>query len=105
MNELNLFPSEASGTTKLLFANFGKNEEPEVMKTLHTVRKAGINAEIYPEAVKMGKQFKYADDKEIPYVAIIGENEITNHTVALKDMKSGTQETLTLNEVIAKLTR
>lgn len=103
MNELNLFPSEASGTTRLLFANFGKNEEAHVLQTLQKVRKAGINAEIYPEAVKMGKQFKYADDKEIPYVAIIGENEIKDNTIALKDMKSGTQEVVSIEEMIARL--
>lgn len=103
ITELNLFPENVAATTRLLFANFGKAEELHCMKLLRNVRAAGINAEIYPEAAKMKKQFKYADDKNIPFVAIIGEVEMKNDQVSLKDMKSGEQWEMTLIELIQKL--
>ncbi len=103
ITELNLFPDNVAGTTRILFANFGKAEEMHCMKLLRDVRSAGINSEIYPEAAKMKKQFKYADDKNIPFVAIIGEEEMNNNQISLKDMKSGEQWKLSLPEIIQKL--
>ncbi|MFN0032346.1 MAG: histidine--tRNA ligase [Flavobacteriales bacterium] len=100
MNELKLFPEDSASTTKVLFANFGTAEEIQSMKLLSALRHAGINAEIYPEAAKMKKQFKYADDKNIPFVAIIGEDELRNVTVTVKDMKSGEQKSLSQNAFI-----
>lgn len=94
MNELNLFPKSASESTKILFANFGEREEKYCMKLLKSLRDMGVNAEIYPEAAKMKKQFKYADDKNIPYVAVIGESEMNSNSVSLKNMKTGEQETV-----------
>lgn len=94
MNELNLFPSRATVSTKVLFANFGPAEERYCMGLLKNLRNAGINAEIYPEAAKMKKQFKYADDKAIPYVAIVGENEMKEQVVSLKNMKTGEQQAI-----------
>lgn len=94
MNELNLFPSSATVSTKVLFANFGPAEERYCMGLLKNLRNAGINAEIYPEAAKMKKQFKYADDKAIPYVAIVGENEMKEQVVSLKNMKTGEQQAI-----------
>lgn len=105
MNELNLFPSSATVSTQVLFANFGPAEEKYCMGLLKSLRNAGINSEIYPEAAKMKKQFKYADDKAIPYVAIVGESELAAKTVSLKNMKTGEQETIAaddLNDWIAK---
>jgi len=67
------------------------------------VRQAGINAEIYPESAKMKKQFKYADDKHIPFVAIVGEDELKSQTISLKQMQSGEQSKLTIHELIARL--
>jgi len=103
MNELNLFPSSATVSTKVLFANFGTAEEKYCMGLLKSLRNAGINAEIYPEAAKMKKQFKYADDKAIPYVAIVGESELAAKTVSLKNMKTGEQETIAASELNAFL--
>lgn len=103
MTELQLFPQEIGATTKLLFANFGETEEIYSLPILRQIRQAGINAEIYPEAAKMKKQFKYADDKKIPFVAIIGADEMANGTIALKNMQSGEQANLRLEELILQL--
>jgi histidyl-tRNA synthetase len=89
--------------TRVLFANFGGEDEMHSLKLLKQVRGAGIAAEIYLDPVKMGKQFKYADDKKIPFVAIVGENERANNTITLKQMKSGEQESVTLEKLIDKI--
>jgi len=104
MTELNVFPADAMQSTKVLFANFGEQEEKHSMKLLRQLRDAGINAEIYPENAKMKKQFKYADDKQIPYVAVIGEEEMSKQVVSLKHMQSGEQTSLTIEELIEQLT-
>lgn len=103
MMELNLFPTEIGATTKILFTNFGEQEEMHILPILRKIRQAGINAEIYPEAAKMKKQFKYADDKKIPFVGVLGTEEIQKNLIALKNMSSGEQELLTLEQVIEKL--
>lgn len=100
MNELNLFPAEIGATTKVLFANFGEQEEMFILPVLRDLRKAGVNAEIYHEAAKMKKQFKYADDKRIPFVAIIGADEMANGQVSLKNMQSGDQTTMAIADLI-----
>lgn len=105
MNELNLFPSSATVSTQVLFANFGVAEEKYCMGLLKSLRNAGINAEIYPEASKMKKQFKYADDKAIPYVAIVGESELAAKTVSLKNMKTGEQETIAATDLFAHFSK
>lgn len=89
--------------TRILFANFGGEDEKHSLKLLKQVRDAGIAAEIYLDSVKMGKQFKYADDKKIPFVAIVGENERTSNTITLKNMASGDQITATLEELIRQI--
>jgi histidyl-tRNA synthetase len=103
MNELNLFPSNATISTKVLFANFGPAEERYCMGLLKNLRNAGINAEIYPEAAKMKKQFKYADDKAIPYVVVVGENEMKEQVVSLKNMKTGDQQSIPASELAKQL--
>ncbi len=103
MTELQLFPENEMQSTQLLFANFGEKEELQCMQFLRQVRNAGINAEIYPESAKMKKQFKYADDKQIAYVAIIGEEELQTSTISLKHMQSGEQTKVTIDQLIAKL--
>ncbi|MFZ4785164.1 MAG: histidine--tRNA ligase [Flavobacteriales bacterium] len=100
MNELNLFPAEIGATTKVLFANFGEQEEMFILPVLRDLRKAGVNAEIYPEAAKMKKQFKYADDKKIPFVAIIGADEMANGQVSLKNMQTGDQTTMAIADLV-----
>jgi histidyl-tRNA synthetase len=89
--------------TRVLFANFGGEDEKYSLGLLKQVRDAGIAAEIYLDAVKMGKQFKYADAKKIPFVAIIGENERKSNTITLKNMASGEQSSVTLEDLISVL--
>ena len=99
--ELNKFPAELGGSTRVLFANFGEAEALHSLKLLRHVREAGIAAELYPDAVKMAKQFKYADDKGIPFVAIIGETEMKQGVVNVKNMKTGEQQAVKEGELIA----
>lgn len=101
--ETGKFPAELGGSTKLLFANFGDAEALHCLKLLRTVREAGIAAELYPDQVKMAKQFKYADDKGIAYVAIIGENELMQGIVTVKDMKTGEQKAIKQDELIHEI--
>jgi histidyl-tRNA synthetase len=98
--ETGKFPAELGGSTKLLFANFGEAEALHCLKLLRQVREAGIAAELYPDAVKMAKQFKYADDKGIPYVAIIGGNEMQQGIVTIKDMKAGEQRAVKQEDLV-----
>ena len=98
--ETGKFPAELGGSTKLLFANFGEAEAMHCLKLLRTVREAGIAAELYPDQVKMAKQFKYADDKGIAYVAIIGETELKQGIVTVKDMRTGEQKAIKQEELI-----
>ena len=103
MKQLDLFPKDANTTTQVLFVNFGSQEELYCLPILKTLRANGINAEIYPDASKMKKQMTYADKKGIPYVALVGENEMKSGIVSLKNMTSGEQENLTTEELIQKL--
>ena len=101
--ETKKFPPDTGGSTKLLFANFGEAEAMHCLKLLRTMREAGIAAELYPDAVKMAKQFKYADDKGIAYVAIIGGNEMQEGTVTVKNMKTGEQQAVKQEDLINAL--
>ncbi|HTF03271.1 MAG TPA: histidine--tRNA ligase [Bacteroidia bacterium] len=89
--------------TRVLFANFGGEDEKYSLKLLKQVRDAGIAAEIYLDPVKMGKQFKYADDKKIPFVAIVGENERAYNNVTLKNMSTGEQVTVSFADLLEKI--
>ncbi|MDE5623663.1 MAG: histidine--tRNA ligase, partial [Alistipes sp.] len=91
MTGLNLFPEEVSSSTRVLFVNLGAEEEAASLGLLRTLRDAGIAAEIYPEAGKMKKQMEYANRRAVPYVAIVGSQEIEAQAVTLKDMRSGEQ--------------
>jgi len=103
LNALDLYPSDTLQATKVLFVNFGGGEVPVVLKALAAVRRAGVAAEMYPEAVKLKKQMKYADDLAIPYVAIIGETEAHQGMMTLKNMVTGEQKALTIDEAVAVL--
>lgn len=94
LNQLELYPADVKESVKVLFVNFGEREALASAKVVKTLREAGIACELYPDASKMKKQMGYADSRNIPYVAIIGETELNDGTVTLKDMKSGTQETV-----------
>lgn len=100
---LNLFPEETVTTTKVMFVNFGEKELKYCFQVVEKIREEGISCEIYPEPVKMKKQMTYADKNNIAYVALVGENEIKNNTITLKNMRSGVQEELNLSRLIEKL--
>jgi len=103
LTQLDAFPASTMQTTKLLFINFGPTEEKHVLQLLAKLREAGINAEIYPEAAKMKKQMAYANGKSVAYVAMVGENEMIENRISLKNMTSGEQTIVTLEEMIAKI--
>jgi len=104
MEELKLFPDEVAASTKLLFVTFGEAEQNYCLPLLAAVRKAGINSEMYPEATaKMKKQMSYADAKKIPFVVIVGGDEMASGQLSLKNMTSGEQEKLKIEEIIKKL--
>lgn len=96
---LNLFPEDVDFATKVLFVNLGADEEAASLKALESVRDAGISAEIYPEAGKMKKQMEYANRRNIPYVAIIGSNELAEGKVTLKDMRKGSQTSVAADSI------
>jgi len=100
MNQLNLYPQEVTSSTQLLFVNFGEIEALKCMKLASILRKRGIKTEIYPDNDKIKKQMAYADKKSIPYVAIVGENEIKTNTVTLKIMQTGEQKSVSVEELI-----
>ncbi|MFZ6052276.1 histidine--tRNA ligase [Halocola ammonii] len=91
MEEMNLFPENMSTTTQLLFVNFGDAEAKFCMGLLKDLRSKGVNAEIFPESAKMKKQMKYADNKQIPFVAIVGSREMESGKIAVKNMTTGEQ--------------
>ena len=103
LNQLDLYPKEAVYGTQLLFVNFGAAEADYCLPVLARVRAAGVRAEIYPDSAKMKKQMSYANAKNIPFVAIVGENEMNEGKITLKDMVSGEQSLLTPDELVATL--
>ncbi|MES2763293.1 MAG: histidine--tRNA ligase [Bacteroidota bacterium] len=107
MEELNLFPDEVNkvSTTKILLANFGEAELMHCIELVSKLRAEGINAEVYPDVVKkIAKQFEYADKKQIPFVGVVGGNEMAKNTVMLKNMVSGTQEEIDFDTLLERLT-
>ncbi len=101
LNQLDLYPKDALLTTQLLFVNFGEKEEAYLLPLVAQVRAAGIRTELYPESAKMKKQMGYADTKKIPYVAIVGETEMAEGKINVKNMITGEQQLLTVDELIA----
>lgn len=103
LNTLELYPKDTLASTKVLFVNFGEKEGAQSLQYVMKLRANGIPAEIYPDSTKMKKQMSYANDKNVVYVAMVGETEMANGTIALKCMETGEQENLTIDEVISKL--
>ena len=103
LNTLELYPKDTLASTKVLFVNFGEKEGAQSLQYVMKLRANGIPAEIYPDSTKMKKQMSYANDKNVAYVAMVGETEMANGTIALKFMETGEQENLTIDEVISKL--
>ena len=103
LEELNLFPETVSENSKALFLNFGDNEALYAMKAINELRKKNVAVELYPDSAKMGKQMGYADKRNIPYTILAGESEMENKTYTLKHMKTGEQQSLSLEELIEAL--
>ena len=103
LEELDLFPETVTETTQILFLNFGEQESLYALKAVKALRKAGISAELYPDAAKMKKQMNYANKREIPFVILAGEEEIRENSFTLKDMITGEQQKLGLEALIEKL--
>jgi histidyl-tRNA synthetase len=100
LQEKNLFPDFSNVSTKILFVNFGKDEASHCLKLLKRLRDDGINSELYPDSAKMKKQMGYADDKKIPYVALIGSEEMKTGEITIKNMTSGEQSKVTMDELL-----
>ena len=103
LNQLELYPSDTQTGTAVFFTNFGEQEALAALCAIKRLRSKGISCELYPDAAKMKKQMGYANDNNIPYVAIIGESELAEGKITLKCMESGEQEKLTIEEIISKL--
>ena len=103
LEELDRFPKDISNTTTLMFCNFGKEEEKQCMIWARKLRIEKISVEVYPDNLKLQKQMKYANDKLISFVALVGERELEEGKIQLKDMQSGEQRNLTIEELIASL--
>jgi histidyl-tRNA synthetase len=103
LNALNLYPEATLQSTRVMFVNFGVKEAAASLAMIKQLRASGISAELYPESAKMKKQMGYADSLGVKYVAIIGESELAEGKVVLKDMTEGTQELLTPEQLIAAL--
>jgi len=103
MEELNLFGASSQTTTQVLILNFDKESEKFCLPLLQQLREAGIATELYPEAAKLKKQMTYADQKKIPYVLLVGSEERQSGILQLKNMATGEQQALTIEEIISRL--
>ena len=103
LSELNLYPENLQSTTQLLFATFGEQELLYALRWAKALRENGISVEVYPEPTKMKKQMGYADSKKIPFVAIVGSDEMAAGKVMLKNMTTGEQQLATLEELLEKM--
>ncbi|MDD4777681.1 MAG: histidine--tRNA ligase [Fermentimonas sp.] len=99
LTQLDLFPENLTHSTELMFVNFGEKEENHILPLITRLRGSGISCELYPETAKMKKQLSYANNNRIPFVAMVGENEMRDSTITLKNMKSGEQKSVSLQEI------
>ncbi len=105
LEELNMFPTTSNQTTKILFCPFDAAGETYALPLLQQLRNQGINAELYPAGAKIKKQLDYANNKHIPYVVVIGSDEIQSGQLTFKNMQSGEQQKLTADAIIAEVTK
>jgi len=103
LTQLNLYPENSLNSTKVMFVNFGEKETIYCLPIIKELRANGINTEIFPDNTKIGKQMNYANNKDIEFVVLAGENEIAENKVCLKNMKTGEQETILATELLAKV--
>lgn len=104
LNTLDLYPQEAVDATRILFINFGEKETDYCLPIIQQVRAAGLSAEIYPDSAKMKKQMSYANAKQIPFVALAGDDEMQAGKITLKNMTTGEQTLLTPQQLIESIT-
>ena len=104
LNTLDLYPQEAVDATRILFINFGEKEADYCLPIIQQVRTAGLSAEIYPDSAKMKKQMSYANAKQIPFVALAGDDEMQAGKITLKNMTTGEQTLLTPQQLIESIT-
>ena len=100
LEELKLFPQDVHTGTQVLFFNLGENESKTAFSYMQQLRNKNIRCEIYHEQSKMDKQFKYAEKKNIHYAIIIGNRELENKTCAVKNLNSGEQQVISLDELV-----
>ena len=100
LNALDCYPKDAVNGTQLLFINFGDKETAYCLPFVAKAREAGIRTEIFPDSSKMKKQMSYANAKQIPFVALAGENEMAEGKLTLKNMESGEQQLVSIDELI-----
>ena len=103
LTQLDLYPAETNSGARVLFCNFGATESAHCLQLASTLRKAGIAAEVYPDSVKMKKQMSYANAHQVPYVALVGETEMAEGKVTLKNMTTGEQQSLTVEQMLEAL--
>lgn len=101
--ELDLFPNLEADYTQVLFVNFGETEANYCLKALQYLRKQGVNSELYPDTAKMKKQMNYANKKGIPFVVLVGEDEMSSGLLTVKNMTDGTQSTMKLEDLVSNL--
>ena len=101
LNQLELYPADTQSSVQLLFINFGATEAAHCLALARQTRAAGIATEVFPDATKMKKQMNYANAQQIPFVALVGESEIAEGVIALKNMVTGEQQKVTIEEAIA----
>lgn len=103
LNQLNLYPEGIEGSVKVMFVNFGKAEADKSLQYVAQLRKNGIAAMLYPDSAKMKKQMSTADAEKVPFVAIVGESELESGLITLKNMTTGEQQQLPIDEIIHRL--
>ncbi len=99
LEELGLFPENIDQSLQVLCLNFGENESLAALKLISELRKVGVKSDLYPSKAKMQKQFKYANNRKVPFVILLGEEELKNNSFVVKNMEKGTQETYSLGSV------
>jgi histidyl-tRNA synthetase len=100
LEQLERFPARQESDTRILFVNFGERETAFILPVLDALREKGIPSELYPDQAKMKKQMAYANSRQIPYVAMVGEQELSENLITLKDMESGEQKKLSPSEIL-----
>ena len=99
LEELGLFPQTIDQSVQVLFLNFGEKEVLAALPLIRTLRKQGIKTDLYPAEAKIQKQFKYANNRNIPYVILLGKDEMEQNTIVVKNMAEGSQKVLRLGRI------